>query len=237
MNAAIAGMNRDFSGSPINREPFLDRIDGITFGDDPRHGFFKGRVFHHPEMAFRVDFPEGWKTTNARQAVTGSSEPKDAVVQLTLAEESTAADGLRAFFAEEGIQRAGSWSPANARGGEFIATLQQGEIRGRVVFVEHDGHVFRLLGFAKTSSWSSHVRRLTETLTSFRRETDRRVLAVQPARLRLIRVDSAMTVDRFAERYDATIDPGTLAAINGLEQGGRLAAGRSYKVVQGGNLP
>ena len=68
-------------GFPI---PFdFRRVDGITFGDDPRHGFFKGRVFHHPEMAFRVDFPEGWKMKNARQAVTGSSEAKDAVVQAS----------------------------------------------------------------------------------------------------------------------------------------------------------
>ena len=78
---------------------------------------------------------------------------------------------------------------------------------------------------------------MTATLNSFRRETDRRVLEVKPARLKLVRVDSGTTVERFGERNGATVDDRTLAVINGVDAGARLAAGRSYKVVQGGTLP
>ena len=241
VKSAIDRLNRDFSASPRNRESFFERIDGIVFGDDPRRGFFKGSVFHHPDMAFRLDFPPGWKTRNARQSVVGTHESKDALVQLTLAQESTAAEGLRAFLGQDGLSPAGSWAPARGSlttsGSAFTATLQQREIRGRVAYVEHDERVFQLIGFSPASSWPSYVDEVTATLTSFRRETDRRVLDVQPATLQLVHVDTAMGLDCFIRRHSATVDSDTLAVINGLETGQRLQAGRPYKVVQGGGLP
>ena len=106
-----------------------------------------------------------------------------------------------------------------------------------MVYVEHDERVFQLIGFSTASSWSSYVDEVTATLTSFRRETDRRVLDVQPATLQLVHVDTAMDLERFILRHGATVDRDTLAVINGLETGQRLQAGRPYKVVQGGGLP
>ena len=47
--------------------------DGIVFGDDPRHGYFRETAFYHPEMKFQLDFPREWKLANARQYVAGSS--------------------------------------------------------------------------------------------------------------------------------------------------------------------
>ena len=56
-------------------------------------------------------------------------------------------------------------------------------------------------------------------------------------RIDIVRPDSAMSLEAFAKRYQATVPPKTLAVINGLETGARLEPGRSYKVVRGGELP
>ncbi len=43
-----------------------------------------------------------------------------------------------------------------------------------------------------------------------------------------------MSLEQFASRHDASVDLATLALINQLETGSRLAAGNRYKVVTGG---
>ncbi len=39
------------------REPYLRRIDGLLYGDDPAQGFVRGRAFLHPELGFRFEVP------------------------------------------------------------------------------------------------------------------------------------------------------------------------------------
>ena len=62
---------------------YLARIDGLVYGDDPRQGFFRDGVFLHPELRFRIDFPQGWRTQNLPQAVNALAPQQDAVLQLT----------------------------------------------------------------------------------------------------------------------------------------------------------
>ena len=46
-----------------------DVIDGLMFGTNPREGFFSDKFFHHPDLAFRIPVPAGWKGQNTRAAV------------------------------------------------------------------------------------------------------------------------------------------------------------------------
>ncbi len=59
----------------VGRDEYLRQIDGITFGEDPRQGFFEGSTFYHPDMRFQLQFPEGWKTQNTPSAVV-AREPE-----------------------------------------------------------------------------------------------------------------------------------------------------------------
>ena len=43
----------------VNQESYLQMIDGIVYGEDPRQGFVEGNTFYHPEMKFRFNFPGG----------------------------------------------------------------------------------------------------------------------------------------------------------------------------------
>ena len=87
----------------MRREEFLKVIDGMVFGDNPRQGFFKGTSFLHPDLAFQLDFPAGWKTANQPSAVLGLSEKQDAQVQLSLGGNTAPSDALKAFLAQQGV--------------------------------------------------------------------------------------------------------------------------------------
>src|SRR5436309_623820 len=66
----IAAGPQAFSGTVVNRDSYLQRLSGLVFGTNPREGYFKGAEFFHPELRFRITFPDGWKTSNAKEAGT-----------------------------------------------------------------------------------------------------------------------------------------------------------------------
>jgi predicted Zn-dependent protease len=241
IEAQLAALGRDFSGLPVGREEFLRRIDGIEFGEDPRQGYFKGGVFYHPGMRFRMDFPDGWRTENMQQAVVGIGGDQAAIVQLTLASEATAQAALGKFFAEQGVTRTGpamgSIGGFPTAGDGFTATIQAGAIRGRVGYVEYGGRVLQLLGYALQERWAEYEPAIRASLASFTELTDPAALQVEPQRLKVVALSTPTTLEEFARRHGSTVPLDRLALINRVDPGARLEAGRSYKVITGGAAP
>ncbi|MBK6800933.1 M48 family metalloprotease [Novosphingobium sp.] len=58
-----------------NRDLFLSRITGLTYGDDPRQGVVDGRKFTHPDLRLSFETPNGFYMVNGTRAVaiTGQS--------------------------------------------------------------------------------------------------------------------------------------------------------------------
>lgn len=241
INGEIAALNRDFSQATVGEERYLQAIDGVVFGDNPREGYFAGNTFVHPELGFQLQFPQGWKTSNQKQAVGAQSPNQDAVVVLALAQQSSPQAAAQAFFSQQGIQQGQALSggfgglPAVAR--VFGAQQQSGEVRGVAAFVEHGGRVFQLLGYTTSGRWGSYDDLLASSVSSFGRVTDRRALDVQPRRLDVVELPSAMTLREFAQRFPSTVDLETLAIINQAQGDTRFPAGTEVKRVVGGQLP
>ena len=106
-----AVQQQGLKGGNVRREAYLDRLDGMTFGENPREGFFREGAFYHPDLRFRFVMPRGFKGQNTKQAVWAVSPNGDAVFQLTLAEGDSPDRAARARRA-----RAGDPSPARSRG-------------------------------------------------------------------------------------------------------------------------
>ena len=229
----IAALPRDSLGRRVDREGYLRRLNGLVFGENPRAGFFRGPEFLHPDLRFRLRFPDGWTTQNQRQAVVAISPEKDAMVQVTIAAQSSAAAAARAFSSQTGV------TAGTPVGGimPFAAATEDGELRGQVRFVDHAGSVVQILALAPAARWPAHTATSERTLRSFAVLTDPAALAVQPWRISVITADAATTIEDLARRRPAPVPVATLALINQLEPGARVAAGTRLKWVVGQPLP
>ena len=122
-------------------------------------------------MAFRMAFPGDWKTRNKKQGVTALGPNKDAVLQLTLVEESEPRAAAQEFLAQEGIQagrvQMGHVNGLTAASATFESSLQGSNITGRVVFVRHKKQTFQLLGYTPRDRWSSYSSLIESSLRSF----------------------------------------------------------------------
>lgn len=237
----LAGQQVPPPGAKHNRDAYLDAIDGIVHGENPREGYFKGKSFYHPDMKFRVDFPEGWKTVNTRSAVVGISQGEDAILQVTGTPKSTARAAADAFFGQEGVAGGSDWKTEfNGLTGvsrQFKAATQQGEIQGMVAFIELDEIVLKITGMTSPDLWSERKDAVLGSMASFGRLTDREALDVEPARLRVVMVGRARSLEEVASEYDATVPVEVLGRMNDLRPGDTVQPGTRLKLVVGGKLP
>jgi predicted Zn-dependent protease len=241
IQAQIAKMTPRPEGR-LDRETYLAQVDGVVFGADPRAGFFdSANVFHHPDLALRVRMPAGWKTANQATAVLAGSPEQDALIELTFVKEKDVDSAAANFFAQQGLERGAlSDTPLNglsAVSGSFAVASQQGNIQGRVAFIEHNGRVFRLMGFAPQQRFQGHAKTIAATLGSFARETDPQILAVKAWRIDIVKPERSLSIDEFAQAYPGPVSAEDLAILNQIEPGQRYRAGVAAKRVVGKKLP
>ena len=222
----------------VRRDEYLREIDGVVFGADPREGFFEENLFRHPELAFRFTFPRGWQTVNAKQAVQGVAPDQDAALMITLAQGSPS-QAMGQFGSQQGVQVGGA-SQRTVNGlpavlAEFAATTQEGTLRGVVLFLSHDGKTYRLLGYAPESRWARHDDVVLQSMGTFARETDSRVLNMRPDRVDIVQLPSTISFERFLQRYPSTARPEIVALINGFNAGATLRPGTLAKRVVSGS--
>ena len=223
----------------VHAAEYLARIDGMVFGENPREGFFEGNAFYHPELAFQLRFPEGWRSQNTRQAVAALAPDQDAVVVLSLASADSPSAAADQFFRQQGLRRgnalAGGFGGLPAETALFAADRAQGEdLVGIAAFVGHAGRIFQLLGYTAESDFRRYQNTLEQAAASFSRLTDRDKLEVQPQRIDVVELSAPTTLESFARRFDSAVDLQTLALINQVEPGATLPAGALVKRVVGG---
>jgi len=238
INGQIAALPQDFSSTSVNRDAYQRLLDGLVFGLNPRQGFFTGGQFSHPDLRFRITFPDGWTTHNGAQAVVAVSPAKDAVIELSQAPEPSADAAARAFLAQQGISSASS-ARISLTGGlpavsaPFAAATESGTLRGTVLFVEYGGAVYGIVGYAPEARWPTYQATAGRALQSFQQLTDAAALNVQPQRMDIVTLIRATTIAQLARERPSPAAAATLALINQVDLDTPFAAGRLVKWVVG----
>ena len=237
IRSMVSDLGGDFTGRTVGRETYLARLDGVSYGNDPREGYFTGSTFYHPGMKFRFTFPNGWNTVNQKQAVIGGSTAEDANIQITLEDEATPSDAARDFFGQEGVS-SGVAEPVQINSldgisGDFSVRTEQTVLAGNATFISYGGQIFAIIGYSTQTEWPSYRSAIMGAIRSFQRLTDPAAINVEPKRISTVRVDRSMTLDEFNSAYPSTIPMDELLLINQLERGEMAPAGHQFKRVTG----
>lgn len=223
----------------IGEDDFLQRIDGLDYGDNPRQGFFDDNRFLHPDLAFRLDFPQGWRTQNQARAVVAGSPQEDALIQMTVVPGSLK-EAADKFFSQQGLTagRVGSQTinglPAIT--GNFEIQTEQAKLGGAVTFVELAGRTYMILGYTPAQQRAKYEKTFRASMNSFARLTNPQALNKQPLQLSIVRVPRKMTLEAFNKSYPSAIPIEELALINQLQGPGDTmpANFRAKRVTEAG---
>jgi predicted Zn-dependent protease len=224
-------------GTTVNREAYLNRLQNMVVGENPRVGYTEGNTFHHPELRFRFNFPTGWRLVNSASAVQIGEPNGQAVMEFTFAQDQTSATAAAQAFVRQGQVTVTDQRSVSVGGNPAYAVTgtvpgQQGTLSFVTYFIEHRGNVYRFLGLSATQTFTQYRETFTGAITSFRTETDAQVLNRQPVRLEIVRVPSATTLRQLLQ--GRPIPPGMnleqLAIMNELQLNDTVPAGRQVKL-------
>lgn len=222
----------------INTDLFLDRIDGLMFGEDPKGGTIRDREFLHRDLNFRFEVPPGFRLFNRPTQVLAADQKGARIVfdQAQKGENLQPADYIRTRWADghtvrdltsidvNGLPGATGWLPVTARNGASY-TL-------RLVAVRFDPQtVYRmqfLIPSNRTQALNEALRRTTYSLRPLTEEEHR---SIRPFEVRVVKVEAGDTEQALAS--DIPLDgfeTRFFRVMNGLE-GGLPPTGTRVKTV------
>ncbi len=220
----------------VARDEYLRKIDGLVYGDDPRQGFTENNIFYHPDLKFRFNVPSEWKVTNTPSQVQIVNPQQDAVVMLTMETGLTPAEAA-GKFAEKSAAVVLLSEPVNVNGFQAQKTLadinsDQGSIRVMSYFIEKDRTIYVFHGFALQTAFQNYQSAFENSMKSFAKLTDQKILNVQPDRIRVKKAT------RPGDFRDAIVSAGgdpqkieELSLINGIKPDATVLAGTMLKIV------
>lgn len=226
------------SNGVTNRDTFLTRIAGMTYGDDPKQGIVEGRRFTHPELKLAYDAPAGFYMMNGTRAVAINGQSGRA--QFTGAPFSGDLDAyVRTAFAgltEDNQPKIDpgtvSRTTVNGLPAAYATTrVNNGQSQVDVtVFAYQFGpdQAFHFVTISAAGGGSA----FEPMFQSMRRISAAEAAAIKPRKLVVVTARSGDTVQSLSQRMaytDGKLD--RFLVLNALAANSRIAVGQKVKLV------
>jgi predicted Zn-dependent protease len=220
----------------INRASYLNRINGMVYGDNPRQGFVENNTFYHPDLKFMFPVPAGWKLTNLPTQVQILSADEKAAILFSIPGGETVAAAYADFIKNTKAQvieeKDISVHGLSAKRSLVQLAGQSGPLRVLSYFIMKDKNVYVFHGFTTDQFFKDYAAEFENTMAGFKQLTDRSKLGVQPERLRIQKVGSEMTLEQALKQFKVPEERlKEMSLVNGLELNTRVSANTLLKTV------
>lgn len=222
----------------LERQKFLDVINGLLMDENPDQGFIRGQDFLHPRLRIAFTAPAGFKMANGAQAVTISGPSG----QAQFGGGALAAGQSLEFRAAELWSRLvgeGGQAPPQAKAlrvHEFDAVLSVARLQSNnglvdvelIVIRPRPGEAFHFIMIAP----AGRIGVFDSLIDSFRLLRDGDLAALRERRIKVITVAAGDTPQSLAQRMAYRDDAlGRFLTLNGLSADVALTPGQRVKLI------
>jgi predicted Zn-dependent protease len=237
--ARLAAIEKRASGlAPVDIAPilpdrgsYLKMLDGLIVGQNPEQGIFERNTFIHPDLNFRMELPEGWKTFNS-PAVFGAAERKGkGQIVVGLAEGKDAESAGREAVARVTLET--KQQPAEERRVDvngnpgYYARFEDRKSNLHLLWVRMDAMVFRMVGIGDAAQ-REPLRKAAFSLRTLKPEERDKVRAL---RMRIESARGGETMEALCKRTRSHFQPAIVALLNDLDDR-PLGQGQQVKIVR-----
>jgi predicted Zn-dependent protease len=247
-NKKVRAMAIDFqqknpSNYAVNRESYLQLIDGIVYGEDPKQGYVLNNIFYHPELKFQFPIPQGWKYQNSPQQFQMASADGKAMMLMTLAQQKTPEEAAQAFATQYKLQVTDRKNttinglPAVIQVADQVPAAQQGQqaaptVRIATTCILYNGLVYMIHGVSEAATYKANESTFAYTMKSFGPLTDPARINVKPEKIRINTVYNEGTLAEVLRGYGMEEKRHKeLSVLNGIELAERIARGTLIKTI------
>jgi predicted Zn-dependent protease len=175
---------------PVADSRYLNAIESLVVGEDPRQGFVEGNVFYHPDLRFRFPVPRGFKLINQPAQVVMVESQNRAVLGFKSSGDKSLEAAAAKFLNQPGL-RIIERGPMRSNGSPAFVVVadaqkQNGQVvRVMVYFIEYRGTVYHFVGYTAPQAFGVFRSVFLHTMQGFGETQDPRILNRQPVRLAL----------------------------------------------------
>ncbi|MFZ2338471.1 MAG: M48 family metalloprotease [Bacteroidales bacterium] len=226
----------------VNEDPYLQMVNGIIYGEDPKQGYIENNVFYHPGLKFKFGYPMGWTLENSPLQVTVTPPDGKALMLFMLSDQKTLEASVDSTLARYGLTPQGS-KRTTVNGLPAIVTqakqVQQDQSTGATAtnlvlsyFISHGGLIYIFHGVSTEADFNTYATTMNTAMTTFSNLTDASKINVKPKRINVVKVARAGTLaDAFTYFRVPQAEQAHLALLNDLELTDKVAVGKLLKIV------
>ena len=226
----------------VNTESYLNLIDGIIYGEDPRQGYTEGNTFYHPELKFKFSFPTAWKLENTPTQVNMAPEDGKALIAFLLSRQTTLKAARDSALASVGLQLQRS-EERTVNGMPALVTLSklvsQDQSTGTTstniflsYFIQYGSIIYTFHGISTEADFSNYEGAMEASMKTFAKLTEASKINVKPQKVHVMKVQRTGTLSSALSSFGVPQDKmKEFALLNNLELTDQVQAGKLIKVV------
>jgi predicted Zn-dependent protease len=226
----------------VNSDSYLQMIDGIIYGEDPRQGYVEANTFYHPELKIKFSFPAGWKIDNSPIQVRMMPQDGKALMVFTISPEETmeeaakyTAEQLQMTIQESKKITINGLPAVESLSKQVITDQSTGQTSTNLIlscYIECGSYVYVFHGVSSETDFKSYFSSLESAMTTFSRLTEPSKINVKPNKLLVKKVQNAGTLsDAFRFYGVPQAKMNEIALLNNLELTDKVQAGRLIKII------
>jgi predicted Zn-dependent protease len=219
-------------------EEYLNKIDGLVFGDSSQQGITRGNNFYHESLGISITFPKKWNVTNLPDKLVINA-PLGAATQQILLDDINKKISPREFMIQRlGLKSLRDDSSLTINGLDAhtgIATINtgNGKRNARFTVIYFNNQAYILVGVTKDPESMSHYdAAFMQTARSFHQLTEDERLLAQPLRLKIVETTDETNFKSLAEQSPLEqYQEEKLRLLNGLYPQGKANSKSLLKIV------
>lgn len=232
----------DFATWQINENSYLQMIEGMVYGEDPRQGYTDNNVFYHPELKFKFNYPAGWQFKNSPLQVSMAPQDGNALLIFSFVQgnnlQAAAQNDLQQLqvnvIESQNITLNGMPAIAvvSEQSSQDQNTGQVQNLRVRSNYINDNGTFYVFHGVSLAETFDGVLPHFNSTMGSFAKLTDPARINVKPTRIHVKRVQQSGTLSEALRYHGVTTQKlEEHSFLNNLELTERVQAGKMIKVL------
>ncbi|MBN2814210.1 MAG: M48 family metalloprotease [Bacteroidales bacterium] len=226
----------------VNAESYLQMVNGIIYGEDPRQGFVEGNTFFHPELKFKFPIPTGWQLENQPAQVNMAPADGKALMVFTMTSGNSLEEAARTTLEQLGLTAVQSTN-TTVNGLQAVRALsnqvtqdqttgQQSTNKVMSYFINLDNRFFVFHGVTAEADYATYADAFKSAMVNFSKLTDPSKLNRKPDKLMIKKVQRTGTLADAFTYYGVKKDRmQEVALLNHLELTDKVQAGKLIKVI------
>jgi predicted Zn-dependent protease len=243
----VAGKFASADARKVNHDEYLERIQGLVFGDSPKDGIVRGTEFVHPLLRIGVKFPEGWELTNTPDAVMAREpgtqhfmvlQEVDALRQGSGGQRGRSIEDVAlASMREAGYKLVDATTLQingnNAHVGVYSGNAKEvGKVTMRAAHIQVGRQLYVVAGFAPEQEFELVDRDIQPSVRTFRQLSMQEASNIRPNKVDFYvvrRGDSWQSIS--ARQSKSNVNAATLAIMNDREVNVQPQPGDRIKII------